>query len=77
MLKNDALVTLFCIGIIFISWIPYFIIYYPGIISPDSYSQIQQVFGDLALNDHHPILHTAIIGFFVRIGVMIFKNINI
>ena len=75
--NNEILITILCIGIIFISWIPYFMTFYPGIISPDSYSQIQQVLGNLKLEDHHPILHTAIIGMWIKLGLSIFKDINI
>lgn len=76
-IKSEKSLIIGCALLIFVAWIPYFIAYYPGIISSDSYSQIQQVLGDIALNNHHPIFHTAIIGIFINIGLMIFNNINI
>lgn len=76
-IKSEAFITILCVILIFISWLPYFIMFWPGIISPDSYSQIQQVLGDLKLDDHHPIFHTAIIGIFIKLGLNIFDNINI
>lgn len=77
-LKNkEIFIMILCIGIIFLAWMPYFIAFYPGIISPDSYSQIQQVLGEIELGDHHPILHTAIIGVWIKLGLSIFKDINI
>lgn len=76
-IKNDFALFIACAVLIFIAWIPYYISYYPGIISPDSYSQIQQMMGDMNLSNHHPILHTSIIGVFVNLGVAIFNNINI
>ena len=76
-IKSETVITLLCVFLIFISWLPYFIMFSPGIISPDSYSQIQQVLGDLNLDDHHPIFHTAIIAIFIKLGLKIFNNINV
>lgn len=76
-IKNDFMLLIGCAVLIFIAWIPYFVSYYPGIISPDSYSQIQQIMGDMTLSNHHPIFHTSIIGVFINIGLGIFKDINI
>lgn len=63
--------------LIIISWIPYFLRYYPGIVTSDSYSQIEQTLGILPLSNHHPIAHTAIIGLFVNSGIMLTNNINV
>lgn len=55
-------------GIIFLLWFPYFLQYYPGILSPDSIRQIQQVLGEMNYTTHHPIIHTLIIKIFIDIG---------
>ena len=55
---------------------PFFLRYYPGIVTSDSYSQIEQTIGILPLKDHHPITHTAIIGIFVNLGLKLSGNIN-
>lgn len=47
--------------IIFIAWIPYFLNYFPGSLTPDSILQINQVLGISQLSDHHPIFHTLLV----------------
>ena len=71
-------VILFCIifALIFLAWLPYFLRYYPGIVTSDSYSQIEQMIGKIQLQNHHPITHTAIIGIFVNIGLALTNDIN-
>lgn len=55
-------------GIIFVAWIPYFMQYFPGILSPDSIREIMQVVGQMNYTTHHPIIHTLIIKLFIDIG---------
>lgn len=75
--------------IILMCWIPYIIAFYPGILSPDPSHQILQFFGidnkysyysvlideNMIITNHHPVLHTLLLGGFVKIG-MIFGNFN-
>ena len=63
-------------GIIFIAYIPYLLAYYPGIITPDSLTQLSQTVGIYPLSNHHPIMHTFVIGIFIQLG-KIFGNYNI
>lgn len=63
--------------LIFLAWIPYFLRYYPGLLTADSCSQVAQAIGISQLSNHHPIFHTAIISVFVNLGRAIFNNINI
>lgn len=65
-----------CFWIIFCSYIPYFLTYFPGILTPDSKNQIIQSLGLSALNNNHPILHTFIIGIFMKISTL-FNNYNV
>ncbi len=76
-LKNKFILFGIFFILIVVAWIPYFLKYYPGIITPDSCSQIEQAIGILGLQDHHPIAHTAIITVCVKIGQLLFNNINI
>jgi Ca2+/Na+ antiporter len=48
--------------------LPYFFYLYPGVVTPDSYSQLGQTLGTIWLNNHHPIGHTAIIAPFTWLG---------
>ena len=63
-------------GIIFVAWIPYFLNYYPGVITPDSMVQICQSLGIYNLTNHHPVAHTLIIGIAMNIG-KILENYNL
>lgn len=63
--------------LIFMAWIPYFLRYFPGLLTADSCAQVGQAIGIAELSNHHPILHTAIITIFVNLGKNIFNNINL
>ena len=53
--------------IILVSYIPGFLAFYPGICAYDAYIQLNQIITG-AWNDHHPILHTRLLGLFWQIG---------
>lgn len=48
-----------------IAWSIYFIAFYPGIVTQDSYSQINQALGYEVFSNHHPFMHTLLIRFIV------------
>lgn len=75
-LKNKYIFFTICFILICVSWVPYLLKYYPGIVTSDSYTQIEQMIGRITLQDHHPIAHTFIVGIFIKIGLLIFKDIN-
>ena len=74
---------------ILICWLPYFISFYPAILSPDPSNQIKQYFGiatsyiesvnlvdpNVLITNHHPIFHTFILGGFAKIGYLL-GNLN-
>lgn len=72
-LKKIGLFTFF---FILLCWLPYFIVYYPGICTYDSIVQIMQAKGQAALTNHHPVLHTMLIKLCYQIGEKIGKNSN-
>lgn len=55
-------------GLIFVAWIPYFLNYYPGVITADSMGQICQSLGIYNITNHHPVFHTFFIGIAMNIG---------
>lgn len=75
--KNSKVIFAACVILIFVSWIPYFLNYYPGIVTPDSYTQIGMAIGKSELMNHHPVTHTGIVSIFVNIGLKIFGDINL
>lgn len=58
-------------AIIFICFLPYLLNFSPAVITPDSADQIYQASGETSMNNHHPILHTLVIGVFLKIGSML------
>lgn len=61
--------SLFAIWIIIIlCWIPYFLRFFPGNITPDSMWQITQGLNLRNITSHHPVLHTGIISLTMHIG---------
>lgn len=63
--------------IIFLAWIPYFLALYPGVLSPDSFSEMKIILNNFsAISDHHPLLHILFISIPFNIGRWIFNDIN-
>ncbi len=58
-----------------VCWIPYFLRYFPAVMTPDSYYIIHFV-KNLELNDFHAFGHTWFFGIFYYIGKFIFHNMN-
>lgn len=52
----------------FIFWLPYFLYQYPGIMTPDSINQFEQVLGVIPYSNHHPWVHTLLIKLFYTLG---------
>ncbi len=44
--------------IVFLGWIPYLVLYWPGFIFSDSLSSVSQALGDVGFNNHHPVVYT-------------------
>lgn len=65
---NNKRTFLWVWGLIFIAWMPYFLNYYPGVITPDSMGQICQGLGIYDLTNHHPVFHTFFISIAMNIG---------
>lgn len=59
---------------IFVSFIPYFISYFPGLMSPDSLFQYCQSIDMCALTNHHPVMHTYLIKIFSSIGIAVHNS---
>ena len=55
-------------------WLPYYLYQYPGIMTPDSINQFEQVLGVIPWSNHHPWVHTLVFGFFYRVGYALTGN---
>lgn len=62
-------------GIIAACWLPYFIIYFPGNLSGDSYSSINQSIGITPLYNQQPVLFTLFVKVCISTG-LIFGSLN-
>ncbi len=57
-------------GICLVCWMPYFLKSFPGIMTVDSMNQYAQIIGIYGQSNHHPWIHTQIIKFFYRMGLL-------
>lgn len=64
---GDRKLFLLVWAFIFVSWIPAYLIVYPGILSYDMISQVGSALGEIT-NNHHPVLHTWLLRLFMRLG---------
>lgn len=55
-------------------WLPYFLYQYPGIMTPDSINQFEQVLGLIPYSNHHPWVHTLLIKLLYSIGSLFTEN---
>ena len=70
--KSILVVTI----ILFVTYLPYLLYYYPGNVLIDSTIQIMQGMGDLKLTNHHPAIHTGIITLCLKFGHLLTNNYN-
>ncbi len=64
------------IALFIVAWLPYFLAFYPGVLSSDSISQVQQVIGELPSSNHHPWIHTRLIALCYQVGYAVGGNAN-
>ena len=55
-------------AICLVSYLPYFLMYYPGWLNNDAVWQIEQILGWAPASNHHPYFHTLIMKVFFLIG---------
>lgn len=62
-------------GIIFLCWVPWLLIVFPGVYGCDSAYQVAQMISDnVPVTTHHPPLHTFILGGLVKVGMGLFGS---
>lgn len=55
--------------VMFVFWMPLFLMFFPGSLSSDSYVTVNQVLGNYALHNHHPIMFTMFVKICMSIGM--------
>ena len=77
--KNEKSVTKIPTGcifiIIFLAWMPFFLAFYPGNISGDSFSSIYQALSHIT-STAHPVLFTLLVKVTLKTGLFLFHNMN-
>ncbi|MDE6789023.1 MAG: hypothetical protein K2J47_06855 [Ruminococcus sp.] len=73
-IKHKVFVFFGSMIIMLLTWLPYFLLLYPGDITADSISELNQSQGMEALSNHHPIAHTMMIKIFFNLGQLIFDG---
>lgn len=63
--------------ILFVLWLPYFLLHYPGILGVDSCNQLEQATGLINISSHHPVFLTLMIRLFINMTNPIFNNMTI
>lgn len=75
---SDKKFAIISFATIFLSFSVYFIVFFPGILTPDSISELEFAINNFPyLSNHHPLLHTLFISFFYKIGMLLFNSKNI
>lgn len=64
-------------GVFLISYIPFFLYYYPGSFQYDAINALDQIVGNIPYKDHQPIIYTVFLGLFWNFGKVVFNNGNI
>lgn len=72
---SSGKVFLLSLVLIVLSWLPYYLAYYPGICAYDTTIQVGQIVGG-AYNDHHPIAHTLLLQGAMELGSGLFGDVN-
>lgn len=63
-------------GILIVCWIPAYLAFFPGIFGYDAPNQMQQILGEIPYSSHHPVMHTLILGAFMKCGNAVFGTYN-
>lgn len=73
---NSSLVFIISFIVIMICYMPYFLRFYPGALSPDSIGELSTVINNFSsVSDHHPVIHILFISIPYNIGVKLFGNV--
>lgn len=73
--KRKINVFLIASLIIFICWLPYFLIYYPGFFTNDSIAELNMIVNNFStISDHHTVIHLLFMTIPYNLGMALFNN---
>lgn len=64
-------------AILILAWIPAYLALFPGTFGYDAPIQLSYITGERPLSSHHPVMHTWMIGFFLKLGEVVGDSMNI
>lgn len=74
-LKRKVNIFLVASLIIFLCWIPYFLIYYPGLFTNDSVAELKMIADNFkVISDHHTVIHLLFMAIPYNVGMFLFNN---
>ena len=73
--KSDKKIFFISWGMIFLLWLPYFLRYFPGIMTLDSRVQLSYI-EDMIFRNNHPFIQTWFEGGIYNLGKFLFNNTN-
>ena len=74
--KNIPRLFLISFLVIFICYIPYFIIFFPGLLTADSLTGLNMILKIYPVTDSHTLLHLLFMYIPFKVGTLLFSNIN-
>lgn len=75
--KSLSTVFIMTMGFALLCYLPYFLTQFPGIMTPDSLVQMEQIWGIEPYSNHHPWMHTMLIKLWYEIGYGISKDVYV
>lgn len=75
--RRDRLFFWGMFALLILAWLPSFLAFFPGIFGADAPKQLAMVNGDQPFTNHHPWLHTLLIGWSVKLGGSLFGSPNL
>ena len=75
---SNKKIFLISFSVIFLSWIPYFLTLFPGVLTSDSVSELNIIVNNFSsMSNHHPMIHVLFIAIPYKIGFALFHNSNL
>lgn len=74
--RNKQTSTAIMCIVILLCWIPWLVLFFPGIYWSDTSQELLEHFGLVTLSDHHPYSMTLILGWFADLGNSLFNSVS-
>ncbi len=76
-IKSSKKIFIISFIVIILCWLPYFLRFFPGTLSPDSLIELTTIVNNFeVVSDHHPVIHMLFIAIPYNLGVKIFDSMT-